>query len=321
VPTWFAIVASLHHSVPKTYREQRIVEGTPLEAEPCMARRRRIQYPGAVYHVMARGNRKARIFEDEDDCRSFLDLLARTTTRYGFRVYAACLMVNHYHIVGETPRGNVAHAMRYLNGIYAQASNRRHRRTGHVFEARYRSLNIQRESYLKRAVRYVVLNPVRAHLVTAAAAWPWTTYRATAGLEPAPAWLSLDWLEWAFRAESRPEAAARYREYVETTVSRAGVNTRAIALGGRASRELMANLSRGPEVERGLPGPKTAIARPLLTAALADTTGPAATRRRAIYQAHAIHGYSQSDIARYLKVDPSTISKLLHRLERAGRHE
>ena len=190
---------------------------------------------------MARGNRKAPIFEDAEDCRQFLDLLSRMAARYRFRVYAACLMVNHYHIVGETPLGNVAHGMRFLNGS-AQASNRRHRRTGHVFEARYRSLVVQRESYLKRAVRYVVLNPVRARLVTAAAAWPWTTYRATAGLETPPEWLSLDWLEWAFRADSRLEATRRYQQYVEQPApARAAINTRAFALGGRAFRERMAN--------------------------------------------------------------------------------
>ena len=271
---------------------------------------------------MARGNRKARIFEDEEDCRRFLDLLARTTTRYRVRVYAACLMVNHYHIVGETSLGNLALAMRYLNGVYAQASNRRHRRTGHLFEARYRSLNVQRESYLKRAARYVVLNPVRARLVTAAGAWPWTTYRATAGLEPAPAWLSLDWLEWAFRADSRFEAARRYREYVETPrPARALVNTRALALGGRAFREQMADLASGQEMDRSLPGPDAASARPALSAALADATGDRASRRISIYRAHVTHGYSQSEIARHLGVTPSAVSRMLLRLERNHRRE
>jgi putative transposase len=287
-----------------------------------MARRRRIQYPGAVYHVMARGNRKARIFEDEEDCRRFLDLLARMTTRYRYRVYAACLMVNHYHIVGETTLGNLAHAMRYLNGVYAQASNRRHRRTGHLFEARYRSLNVQRESYLKRAARYVVLNPVRARLVMAPGAWPWTTYRATAGLEPPPAWLSLDWLEWAFRADSRIEASRRYREYVETPrPAGALVNTRALALGGPAFRQQMADLARGLEIDRSLPGPQGAVARPALSEVLADATGARARRRLAIYRAHATHGYRQSDIARHLGVNPSSVSRMLLRLERDRRHE
>ena len=118
----------------------------------------------------------------------------------------ACLMGNHYHVVGDTPRGNLSDVMRFLNGCYARASNRRHGRTGHLFEGRFRSLVIQRESYLKRVVRYVVLNPVRAHLVTDAAAWPWSTYCATAGLQAPPDWLSVDWLDWAFAAGTRAEA-------------------------------------------------------------------------------------------------------------------
>ena len=281
-----------------------------------MARRRRIQYPGAVYHVMARGNRKARIFEDAEDCKTFFALLSGMAGRYRFRVYAACLMVNHYHLVGETPLGNVAHAMRFLNGVYAQASNRRQRRTGHLFEARYRSLVVQRESYLKRAVRYVVLNPVRAQLVNAAAAWPWTTYRATAGLEPAPAWLSLDWLEWAFRADSRPEAVRRYQEYVESPApGRTTINTRALALGGRTFRAQMADLARPLEVDRSLPGPM-ALPRPPLSTVLAEASGPRSRRRLAVCDAHVVHGYSQSEIARFLGVDPSAVSKMLDRLER-----
>jgi putative transposase len=284
-----------------------------------MARRRRIQYPGAVYHVMTRGNRKAPIFEDAEDCRQFLDLLSRMAARYRFRVYAACLMVNHYHIVGETPLGNVAHGMRFLNGVYAQASNRRHRRTGHVFEARYRSLVVQRESYLKRAVRYVVMNPVRARLVTAAAAWPWTTYRATAGLETPPEWLSLDWLEWAFRADSRLEATRRYQQYVEQPApARAAINTRAFALGGRAFRERMADLARPPESDRCLPGPHAALPRPPLSAVLAEANHTRARRRLAIREAYMAHGYSQSEIARHLGVDPSAVSRVLQRLERRG---
>ena len=98
----------------------------------------------------------------------------------------------------------------FVNGVFAQRSNRRHGQTGHVFEGRFRSLVIQRDSYLMRAARYVVRNPVRAGLVAHAGAWPWSSYRATAGLEPVPRWLHVDWIQGAFQARSLREARQRY---------------------------------------------------------------------------------------------------------------
>src|SRR5690606_423102 len=108
---------------------------------------------------------------------------------------------------------------------------------GHLFEGRFRSLVVQRESYLKRVARYVALNPVRAHLVADPGAWPWSTYRATAGLDEPPDWLWLEWLEWAFDTADRAEAQARYREYVtEPTTRRLPINTRALAMGSAGFR-------------------------------------------------------------------------------------
>src|SRR5262245_51693176 len=144
-----------------------------------MSRRPRLQFPGAIYHVMSRGNRKLRIFDDDDERRVFMTTVDRAVWQYGVRVFAWCLMPNHYHLVLETPRGNLSDAMRHINGVYTQATNRLHQRTGHVFEGRFKSFVVQRESYLRRVARYVVLNPVRAHLVSDVADWTWSSYRAT----------------------------------------------------------------------------------------------------------------------------------------------
>jgi putative transposase len=283
-----------------------------------MARRLRLQYPGAVYHVMARGNRKSQIFEDDVDREGFLGLLGRAVERYALRVYGACLMGNHYHVVGETPRGNLSDAMRFLNGVYAQRSNRRHGRTGHLFESRFRSLVIQRESYLKRVVRYVVLNPVRAHLVTEAAAWRWSTYRATAGLGNAPEWLSLDWLDWAFDTTSRIEACERYRQYVNAPAApKASIDTTALVVGRRAFRERLAQAVDSRKPDRPLPPGYRAVTRPDLGELLAGVDSKDGRLSRVVYAAHATHGYRQSDIARHLGIDPSTVSKLLKRLRAA----
>jgi REP element-mobilizing transposase RayT len=103
------------------------------------------------------------------------------------------MMTNHYHWVIETPEGNLGRGMRPLNGVYTQRLNRRHGRTRHVFQGRYKAILVERDSYLKELCRYVVLNPVRAAMVNRLGEWPWSSYRAAAGLERGPRWLSVGW--------------------------------------------------------------------------------------------------------------------------------
>ena len=163
---------------------------------------------------MARGNRKSTIFHDDEDRQRFLEVIEHAVGSYDLRVMAFCLMGNHYHVVLETPRSNLSDAMQFVNGVFAQRSNRRHRQTGHVFEGRFRFLVIERDSYFTRAVRYVVRNPVRAGLVDDPSAWLWSSFRATAGLCPVPRWLNVDWTRWAFDTYSFAEARRRYVDYV-----------------------------------------------------------------------------------------------------------
>ena len=127
-----------------------------------MARPLRIQYDGALYHVASRGNERRIIFKDDSDRTAFLDILLKVNKRYNWLCHSYCLMDNHYHAIIETLDGNLSEGMRQLNGIYTQAFNRRHKRVGHVFQGRYKSILIQKESHLLEVCRYVVLNPVRA---------------------------------------------------------------------------------------------------------------------------------------------------------------
>lgn len=282
-----------------------------------MSRRRRVQYPGAVYHVMARGNRKSSIFEDDIDRARFLHLLGQVADRYAFLIYGVCLMDNHYHVIAATPRGQLSDAMRFVNGVYAQASNRRHCRTGHLFEARFRSLVVQQESYLKRVARYVALNPVRAHIVTGPEAWPWSTYPATAGLEPSPAWLSLDWIEWAFDTTDRIEAQKRYREYVNNpTARRFSVPERGTAIGSQGFVDEIARVANRRKTDRRIPLGDRVAPRPALEVLLSSGEQDRGLRAPSAYRAFARYGYRQSDIARHLGVDPSTVSKWIRRVSR-----
>jgi len=127
-----------------------------------MARPLRIEFPGAVYHVTSRGNERKAIFRDDQDHKIFLDTLADVTLRYNWLCHAYCLMDNHYHLLIDTPDGNLSIGMRQLNGIYTQRFNKRYSRVGHLFQGRFKAVLVQKDSHLLEACRYVVLNPVRA---------------------------------------------------------------------------------------------------------------------------------------------------------------
>ncbi len=124
----------------------------------------------------------------------FLSTLEQVVNRFNWVCYAWCLMGNHYHLLIQTPDGNLSKGMRQLNGVYTQASNRRHRRVGHLFQGRFKAILVDSDAYLLELSRYVVLNPVRAGMVKKPAGWPWSSYRASVGLEPAPPWLAVDGL-------------------------------------------------------------------------------------------------------------------------------
>ena len=174
-----------------------------------MARPLRIEFADALYHVTARGNGRGEIFVDDEDRQRFLSALAATVTRLGWLCHAYCLMDKHYHLLIETPTASLSQGMRQINGTYTQSFNRRHGRVGHVLQGRFKAILVERESYLLELCRYIVLNPVRAGLVKEAGRYPWSSYRATAGLEAAPAWLMVDWVLSQF---GRQRAAAR-RKY------------------------------------------------------------------------------------------------------------
>jgi putative transposase len=179
-----------------------------------MARRNRIQYPGALYHVTSRGNRRAPIFIDDRDHLIWLDLLAETVAQHGVVAHAFVHMPNHYHLLAETPGANLSDAIYHLNGQYAQRFNKRHQLSGHVFQGRFYAEPIERQGHLLALSRYIALNPVRAELVSCAEDWRWSSYAALYRPFPQGDCVCHDWLLSQFSGGDKNAQIAAYREFV-----------------------------------------------------------------------------------------------------------
>lgn len=182
-----------------------------------MSRPLRLEIPGGLYHVTSRGDRREDIYHDDTDRLAWLSVLGQTCERYNWRIHAWCQMSNHYHMIIETVEGNLSAGMRHVNGVYTQAVNRRHDRSGHVYQGRYKAILVERDSYLLELSRYVVLNPVRAAMVKHARQWKWSSYHAMIGTHPRPEWLETDWLLGQFGSQ-RMRQIERYVEFVQEGV-------------------------------------------------------------------------------------------------------
>ena len=178
-----------------------------------MARPLRIEFAGALYHVTARGNAQNDIYLNDDDRKSFLSLLQNATERYHWYCHAYCLMSNHYHLLIETQQPTLSKGMKYINGVYTQQFNKRHKRVGHVFQGRFKGILVESEAYLLELARYIVLNPVRASMVRSAKDWPWSSYRATAGITEAHPCLVTDWVLSNF-GKQKKRSQEKYRQFV-----------------------------------------------------------------------------------------------------------
>ena len=126
-----------------------------------------MEFEGAFYHITSRGNLRNRIFFDDKDREKFLDILRSTKARYGYHIHACALMENHYHLFLETPKANISQIMQNINTSYTVYINRRHKRSGHLFQGRFKGIIVDKETYLVVLSGYIHLNPVRAGIVKA----------------------------------------------------------------------------------------------------------------------------------------------------------
>lgn len=235
-----------------------------------MSRQLRLEFPGAIWHVTSRGNERRDIFRDDADRRRFVTLLSKVIAERRWILHAWVLMSNHYHLLVETPEVGLSRGMKWLNQMYAEGLNERHHRVGHLFQGRFKSILVEREGHLLELIRYIVLNPVRCHAVAFAGDYEWSNYRATAGLQPAPAWLEIDWTLDQFGAGNRARAHEAYRRFVADARG-ASYNPKElligqIYLGGAAFCDRMQALVARAERSREHPRAQRMFVRPALDA-------------------------------------------------------
>jgi REP element-mobilizing transposase RayT len=276
-----------------------------------MARALRLEFPGALYHVTSRGNRREAIFEDDADYQTFLNLFGQVCEHMNWRCYAYCLMTNHYHLAIETAEGNLSSGMRQLNGVYTQRYNRRHHRIGHLLQGRYKAIVVDKDSYLLELARYVVLNPVRANMFAHPGQWIWSSYGAMTRHKSIPGWLAREQLLSMFDIN---EAAAckRYIRFVGAGKNVPDIwrNLRhRLFLGDRWFVEsviekctLASDLSEVPRLER------RSLAKPLnyYDSHYND-------RHEAMRAAYNTGQYTLAEIARHFGVHYSTVSRAVGR--------
>lgn len=286
-----------------------------------MSRPLRIEFPGAVYHVTSRGDRREAIYLGDADRRNWLDVLALGLERFDAQALAYCLMGNHYHVVLHTRQANLSLLMRHLNGVYTQDFNRRHRKVGHLFQGRFKAILVDRDAYLLEVCRYVELNPVRAVIVSEPGEWAWSSYRAHVGLADSPGWLDTAGLHGYLlgRAARTPVDHQRAAERYATLVD-AGRDIRLWDTGLRQQiylgdagfvermQELLASVDTPGRQASLHEVPRQQRREPVT---LAQWLARSPTREQTLWLAHTRSGITMTAIARELGLSVSRVSRLI----------
>ena len=280
-----------------------------MKYDTFMARPIRIEFAGALYHVTSRGDRKEDIYLDDTDRERFLLLLQQITKDYNWLVHAYCLMDNHYHLLIETPDGNLSKGMRQLNGVYTQTTNRHHGNVGHVFQGRYKAILVQKESYLLELARYIVLNPVRARMVKSVKDWPWSSYHQTSGIRENDDWISTEWLLSAF-SQKLGTAQKKYQEFVHQGKNQPSPwesLQNQVFLG---SNEYVSRILSKIDQEKDLSEIPTSQRREK-PKELSWYEKQTATRNAGIKLSYESGGYSMKEIGEYYKLHYSRVSRII----------
>lgn len=285
-----------------------------------MSRPLRIEFPGALYHVTSRGDRREDIFLDDMDRARLLAIVAQGMARFDAQMLAYCLMSNHYHFVLHTRQGNLSALMRHINGVYTQACNRRHGKVGHLFQGRFKAILVDREAYLLAVCRYVELNPVRAGMVIEPGDWPWSSYLAHTGRCTAPDWLGSAeiWGHLLGRdAHTRAQQTRAQRAWAEPVAAGQGVSLWAGALNRQiylGDDNFVARMldQASPQALHSVSVPKLQRSS---TRSLSDWLGLCSTREEALYRAYTESGQTMTALAAEVSLTLARVSQLIARAE------
>ncbi|KAB0672194.1 hypothetical protein F6V30_06415 [Oryzomonas sagensis] len=288
-----------------------------------MARSLRIEYPGAFYHVTSRGNERKDIFKSQRDREKFLDYLESSVERYGAIIHTYCLMSNHYHLLLETPAGNLSQIMHHINGAYTTYFNTKRKRAGHLFQGRYKALLVEFDEYAQELSRYIHLNPVRVGMVARPEEYRWSSYQCYTGQASAPAWLQTKViLEYFGKREA--ESKKKYRGFVESLLgkeydnpARSVSGTTVLGTPGFLEKITAAHLA-GKDVDRSVPeirrlkaSPEPAEIIEAAAAIIGENTKLA--RQVGMYLCHKYSGKKLRKIGEQFGVGETAISEA-HRL-------
>jgi REP element-mobilizing transposase RayT len=289
-----------------------------------MARPLRIEYPGAFYHITARGNEQKDIIREDKDRERFLGYLETAVGRYKAIIHAYCLMSNHYHLLLTTPEGNLSQIMRHINGGYTAWFNKRHNRVGHLFQGRYKAILVDADPYAGELSRYIHLNPVRAGMVRQPEQYHWSSYAAYIGKARTPRWLTTDWLLQYF-GQKPVVAKQAYTYFVNAVLGTDEEDpleeaTSTLILGKTAFiDEIKEKYLSGKEKSRDIPAlnelTKTSLKR-IIKAAQEEFRGkPTLARKAAIYLSHRYSGRPLREIGKEFSIGESAVSQASRRFE------
>ncbi len=281
-----------------------------------MARPLRIEFADALYHVTARGNGRQNIFHDNQDNRKFLEIFRKTLERFHWICHAFCLMGNHYHLMIETPDANLSRGMHHLNATFCQTYHKRYGTVGHLFQGRFKAIVVDRDSYLLELGRYVVLNPVRAGLVARPEDWPWSSYRAMAGLRASEGseFLTTFWLLGQFD----PDVTVARRCYLDFVSAGIGLDSpwpqlqSQIFLGKERFIDKLKDVIPEKTSDKEIPRQQRYANRPHLEEIFASWRTKK-KRNEGIITSHFTYGYKQKEIADFLGIHYTTVSHVIRR--------
>jgi len=272
-----------------------------------------------MYHIISRGVARMTIFHSEKDWIKFLLFMERVIQKYNWICHAYCLMGNHYHILLETPDANMVPGMKQLNQFYSQFYNWKYQRVGPVLQGRYKAWLVEKEEKLLDNCRYIVNNPVKAKMAQHPSEWPYSSFRATRGLERVPEYLETEFLLRYF-SPSRKKAQKMYEDFILADIEMESPLLGAkkqIFLGSDSFiAEAMKHVGENDELNN-VPKPQKFADRPSLEDIFKGSRNLSKkARNHLILGAHDVHAYTQREIGDFLQLYPGYISRIIIRLRK-----